>query len=142
MNRITVTKQVCEAQIYLTSSGKTSLILKRLLAHVCFRPSFCFCLCQNGGESKLSYHPCFSANTINNWALFPPQIVSILEPHVPVENMPYLSLQLPVLTNNTQKRMGHNRPFSLNFSALSFSLSILFDIFDQRTNTVAVLHKT
>lgn len=90
---------------------------------------------------NLSSHPCFSANTINNRALFPPKIGSILESHVPVENMPYLSLQLPVLTNYTQKRMGHNRPFSLGFSALSFSLSIVFDIFDQRTNTVAVLHK-
>lgn len=91
---------------------------------VCFLPSFCFCLCQNGGESELSYHPCFSANTVNNRTHIHPST----EPHVPVENMPYLSLQLPVLKNYTQKRMGHNRPFSLNLSVLSFSI-------DQRTHT-------
>jgi len=82
---------------------------------------FCFCLYQNGCESQICYHPCFSANTINNKTPFPPQIVSIFpEPHVPVENMPYLSLQLPVLTNYTHKRMGHNRPISLNLSASLF----------------------
>ncbi len=38
---------------------------------------FCFCLCQNGGQSQLSYHPCFSANTVNNRTPCPPMIISL-----------------------------------------------------------------
>lgn len=32
---------------------------------------------QNGGQSQLSYHPCFSANTVNNRTLGPPMIISL-----------------------------------------------------------------
>ncbi len=81
---------------------------------------FCFCLCQNGGQSQLSYHPCFQLIQLTTGLSALQWSYPSTEPHIPVKNMPYLSLQLPVLKNYTQNRMGHNRPLSLSLSVLLF----------------------